>query len=211
MFFILIISVILKANTDLRFEDGTVANVGNGVYTHHIAILDLNKKANKPYECSDGTGGSGVPNFPIITGAAEETGAGSFSTPDGSFKAGFIVKENPKVLLTSEIVNYSNSTKNIYVVSDLDYLEGHPQGYADSGWVLLSVTQCDGKDPLLHPPKEQKKYTYKSKQLTITQDGNILLRRGHLHDGGEKIVMKLNDKVVCDSQVRIQFFQHQFQ
>jgi hypothetical protein len=139
--------------------------------------MSLDKPGTTPYKCSDGTSGSGVPNFPVITGVSEESGSAIYSTVDGSFKSGFIIKEKPKVLFTTELVNYSNTTKNVFAVSELDYLPGHPEGYSDSGFALLSVTQCDGTNPLLHPPEGQKRYSYKSKVLTIIKGGHILETR----------------------------------
>jgi len=135
-----------------------------------------------------------------LTGAGEVSSAGLFSTPDGSFPSGYYLGKDDKIMLMTEVINYSNATKNVYVVTEFDYIEGKPAGYLDSGVVMFSVNQCDTGNPILKAPAGKKKFSLKGTAATAVLDGYILIRHGHLHDGGNNIVMKLNGRTVCDSR-----------
>jgi Stress up-regulated Nod 19 len=53
---------------------------------------------------------------------------------------------------------------------------------------------------MLRPPQGKKVFSFESHNMKINQDGYILTRRGHLHDGGENIDFLINGKSICDSK-----------
>jgi hypothetical protein len=109
-------------------------------------------------------------------GTSEEMGATQFSTPDGMFNSGYYLGKNDKVVMTGEVVNYTNDTKKIYSVSDIEYISGRPTGSMDVSITILSVNQCDGGNPMLKPPEGKNVFSFQSKNMTITQNGYILTR-----------------------------------
>lgn len=70
----------------------------------------------------------------------------------------------------------------------------------DVSITILSVNQCDGGLPMLKPLEGKTVFSFKSKNMTITQDGWILTRRGHVHDGGVNVDFKVNGKSICNSR-----------
>jgi hypothetical protein len=110
-------------------------------------------------------------------GSSEEIGASSYSTPDGSFNSGYYVSAKDKFLMTGEIVNYTNETKDIYTVSEVEYIDGRPDGMLDTDVVVLNVNQCISGDLALHPPEGKKKFSFGSPEMTVEKAGYIMSRR----------------------------------
>jgi hypothetical protein len=153
----------------------------------------------------------------MIGGSSEDKGGAFFSTKDGMFDSGYYVGPKDRIMMNGDIVNYTNETKEVYALIDLQYIEGKPKGFMESVTQLWSVGQCDGQIGFVRPPPGQKKFSIKSRSMKVVQDGYFLAFRGHLHgsyliylvidfisltdaiDGGMDLVAKVNDRVVCDS------------
>jgi hypothetical protein len=116
-----------------------------------------------------------------------------FTTADGSYKSGYFLDQG-SLKLQYDMVNYNEKDTPIYINLEIEYEDGH-QG-KDAGHTLKSVT-CQG---LVGPRVSEKGIsTSSSTPMRITADAVIVWARGHLHAGGDKMVMKLDGKVVCTS------------
>src|ERR1700712_489868 len=127
---------VLSSNTTLQYEDGSMADISSGVYNHHVMFGDVSRSSVIPLVCAPATKGSskskadgpsGMSSMPmsILMGTSADTGttgATSFSTPDGMFNSGYYLGAKNKIIMTGEVVNYSNDTKKIYAVSDMEYI-----------------------------------------------------------------------------------------
>jgi hypothetical protein len=114
-------ATILFQNTTLQYENGDVAAQANGVYNHHVAFVNLNKFAPSFSSCPAGSSSNPLTKTPsTIMGASEEIGSSAYSTPDGKFNSGYYLGKNDKVIMSGEVVNYTNDTKTIYSVSDIE-------------------------------------------------------------------------------------------
>jgi len=193
-------AVVLFANTTLQYEDGKVADLSSGVYKHHVTFRTAVKKVPMFATCPGQSASSD--NLPptILIGLSEEKGDSAFSTPDGMFNSGYYLSKSETFRMTGEIINYTNDTKVVYSVSELEYIPGRPAGSLDVVTQVLSVNQCESSDVKLRPPGGQKIFSFKSKELTVIQDGYILARRGHMHDGGVNVDLKINGITICDSK-----------
>jgi len=60
------------------------------------------------------------------------------------------------------------------------------------------IVRC--KSPDFRPPQGATRYNLTSPPTPLPMDGYIVASQGHVHDGGVNIVLKLNDRVICDSQ-----------
>jgi hypothetical protein len=195
----------LRTNTTLQYENGTLASVNTGVYNHHVIIFDTGKSTPPLIQCGplrEKARGGGMMMPGTYFGGSSTDGAPSlFSTPDGMFNSGHHLGQRARVVLSVELVNYGTETKNIYIVTEVEYVPGSTPGMMDTSVGIMSVNQCDRiPNPFLRAPKGKKAFTMQSKNITIVQDGYMLSRRGHMHDGGTGILFKVNDKVVCDSK-----------
>jgi Stress up-regulated Nod 19 len=198
-------SLIVLAKTDIQYANDTIADVSTGVYNHHLGFFDLSKPQTTPYVCGSAAEtvnkkGYTIP-MSLFLGNAEEMGNTSYSTPDGSFNSGYYLGKKARVMITSELVNYNDQPREIFIVSDIHYVPGMPTGALDTSANIISVTQCDDfANPFLQPPGGKKLFSFTSKPITMTQSGYIIGSRGHLHDGGVNIQLKINDKIICNSQ-----------
>lgn len=101
----------------------------------------------------------------------------------------------------SQTINYNDEEKQVYTVTELEYLEGKPHGYVQSTQQRVDPGICGGPNGGgIHPPKGQSKFAVKSSSIVALRDGWIINARGHMHDGGIDIEFKINDKTVCDSR-----------
>jgi hypothetical protein len=193
---------VLYAKTD-TYEVGDItkrATIASGVYNHHILVLDNSKTNLLPwYICGGGyniQGASGSAGL-MITGVAEATNW--FTSPDGKFNSAYLIGERQRTFtLNAEMVNYNDGPAQIYITGEIEYLQGVDRTRMDASVSLLSVTGCASAD--FRPPHGAVKYNMTSPPTPLPLDGYILASTGHLHDGGTNIQLKLNDKVVCDSQ-----------
>jgi hypothetical protein len=164
-------------NTTLQYENGDVASQSNGVYNHHLAFVNLNKVTPPFSGCGTGAIAT-IPKMPsTMMGASEEIGSSAYSTPDGKFNSGYYVGKSDKIVMSGEVVNYTNDTKVIYAVSDIEYIPGRPKESLDVVVQVLSVNQCDSNNIMLRPPEGKKKFSFDSKNMTVLADGYILSRR----------------------------------
>jgi hypothetical protein len=114
-------ATILFQNTTLQYENGDLAAQANGVYNHHVAFINMNKFAPMFSSCPAGSVATPFTKMPsTIMGASEEIGSSAYSTPDGKFNSGYYIGKNDKVVMSGEVVNYTNDTKTIYSVSDIE-------------------------------------------------------------------------------------------
>jgi hypothetical protein len=84
------------------------------------------------------------------------------------------------MIMAGEVVNYTNDTKTIYTVSDIEYIPGKPKGLLNVAIMIASVDQCDGGKMGLKVPEGKTKFDFTSKDMVITGDGWILTRRGRM-------------------------------
>lgn len=94
----------------------------------------------------------------------------------------------------ADLVNYNNETRNVYLTWDLEYVPGIIG--QDSTPNLMSVTGCKMAQPNLN--KTGRAVTL-SKNFPVLIDGTIISAKGHMHNGGEAMVMSLNGKEICRS------------
>jgi hypothetical protein len=164
---------ILSANASVVYQDGTVIDVNNGLYNHHLLIIDVNKSAPTIAVCPNGRGVQ-PPGMSMISGSSEDKGGAFFSTKDGQFNSGYYVGKDDKIVMNGDIVNYTNETKEVYSLIDLQYIDGKPAGSMEAVTQLWSVGQCDGQIGFVKPPPGQKIFSLKSQTMKVTQEGHFL-------------------------------------
>jgi hypothetical protein len=171
---------ILTANSSVVYQNGEVIDVNNGLYNHHLLLIDINKSAPTIAKCPNGRAVQ-PPGMSMWAGSSEDKGGAFYTTMDGHYNSGYYIGKDDKTLMTGDIVNYTNETKEVYSLIDIQYIQGKPAGHMEAVTQLWSVGQCDGMIGFVRPPPGQKKFALKSQKMTITQDGTFLAWRGHLH------------------------------
>jgi hypothetical protein len=165
---------ILSTRATLLNEDGSPADISSGVYNHHINFADANKV---PFALTACPGAAPVHIFGLsfFGGVSEDKTTYTYTTKDSELDSGFYFGKDHNILFTAELINYTNATKNVYIVLDMQYVPG--QAKMDSSFESLSVTQCDGFAPTIALPASKKQFHMTSKDMVIQQDGYIVSAR----------------------------------
>lgn len=103
-------------------------------------VMDMSKSPMGSIACPDGktTGGPVSPFF----GASEANRDLQFAAPAVNFNGGYYVSRADKSMLSAELVNNSNDTKQIYCQTELEYLPENPAGAIEISLQVLEVDQC---------------------------------------------------------------------
>jgi len=197
---------VIAGKTGLAFEDGTEAGPAQGIQIHHILTSDLSKSQNQavaycatknttPSQKFNGTRFAKVIGAGFI-GQGEDNGEIVFTSQDGSYPAGFQLGAKDRFILLGDYVNYNNVSKDVYVTMDLEYVDGWVGKDAVSA--LLSVTSCQSEDVKMGAAGSGPAETI-SNSFEIFVDGYIVTAKGHMHDGGDRMILYINGKEVCTS------------
>lgn len=148
----------MAGKTGLEFEDGTPADPAHGVYIHHILSADISQSGYltvlpcdfPSYNISANPISPIVPGAPFI-GQGEDNGDSAimFTSRDGSYDSGFQVGMTDQFFLQSDLVNYNEDTKQVYITIDFEYVDGHVGELVAPN--LLSVTGCKLLEPKTSP------------------------------------------------------------
>jgi hypothetical protein len=194
---------ILTSESEVQTKEFKRATTTEGIYNHHNVFMDVSKPPLSVYGCSDPKLQQKSTSFPfsLLAGGATETAISQFSTNKGDVKAGYYLSKTRIIITIVDVVNYKNETQDIYTVTDLEYLLGKPEGYLDSNQQRIDPGICGGpQGSAIHAPAGVSKFSINSTGIIMKESGWILNSFAHMHDGGVNIVLKINDKVMCDSR-----------
>jgi len=130
----------------------------------------------------------------VGTGEDSSDGGAVYTTEDGKRNTGYHIGAQDTFSGWAEIVNYNKEPKKIYVFYDLEWVPG----IVGDDVQTATLTATCGGSPAIKLSKTGPTNTTSGKFYFQT-DGMVLGGRGHLHDGGVKVAMYLNDKFTCTS------------
>ncbi|KAK3079380.1 hypothetical protein LTS18_005003 [Coniosporium uncinatum] len=196
---------VLSGQVAIYNADGSKADPSNGLYTHHILTRDMTQSENSFVSlCSSETAKpkpassrpiKGFGRGFIGVGDDNRNGFQRFTTKDGKFASGYHVGADDKFSVIADLVNYDPKPREVFLSLDIEYLPGQVGDDADI--TLLSVGGCRPTLPKVDPAGP---VNTTSQKFTFYEDGNILWAQGHLHDGGEQMLLLVNDKPACVSK-----------
>jgi len=134
---------VLAGKADITFEDGTPAGINNGVYLHHVIVMDPWKQPGDFASWCPGNLSSMTrqqlshPIKSIFLSGGVEHFKVWYTTPDGEFDSGYYVHQGP-FAMTAEIVNYKTTPQKVYITLDYEWVQGKVG--ADALSTLLTVT-----------------------------------------------------------------------
>jgi len=185
----------LWANNTLVFADGADATITGDVYLHHLGIYDLTRPGKALTDCPGLT-----PATPsLFTGAGEDRGETFFTSPDGGFGSGYFVGRKDVVMSMGMAVNYGKEKKEVYSRVEVEYVDGRIEDALEVSIQTVSVTGC-GLDLGIVPKATDKHLNLTSRAFPVMNDGYLVGAKGHLHDGGDNLILKVNNVTVCDSK-----------
>jgi len=168
---------VLQSQSLLVNETFQEATIDDGLYNHHTTFFDMSKFPDTWLACGD-TPHKAIPVTVLMGGA---TGAGDvlYTSANGEHKSGFYVGKDEKLNIAVDVVNYNDREREVYTISELEYLPGRPPGYVHTQSHVLPLGMCDGSGGLgatqIRPPPGQRKFTLSGKkEITVAKDGYMV-------------------------------------
>ena len=169
---------VLTGKAEITYEDGSRAGINNGVYLHHILVMEPSKKTRTFAPWCPGYLFKMTPqdmNHPVksifLSGGVEHFTVW-YTTPDGAFDSGYHVGAGP-FAMTGEIVNYKPSPQKVYITLDYEWVPG--KAGSDAFSTLLTVTGC--KKPVGWLSNKGSQQNVTSESFPILEDGTIINSR----------------------------------
>jgi len=178
---------------DANNKPVTVRN-GSGVYIHHILTFDTTKRGGSFLSgCSSVTGMLGSK----FLGSGEDNNNVDvwYTNKRGDHLGGFQIGASDRFSINADLVSLNSAASRIYIGFDLEYLKGRVG--SDSTETLLTVESCGGGR--INANSRVPTAT-KSGRYVFKENGSIVLAKGHLHAGGDSLVININGKVACESK-----------
>jgi hypothetical protein len=177
---------ILNVHLVTHFADGTPISNANGVYDHHVFVVDTSKTPVAHIGCA----GTPIPIMPInsIMGNSAEAmdglasgGVNLTTRPD----TGNYVGKGHNLTIQMDLVNYNNRTEDVYLSIDMSYIDGRGKGIWEIAQHLIPVGICaaanGGGLSALIPPTDKKKWTQEDDGFIMRDTGKLIYVRGHMH------------------------------
>jgi len=184
---------VLSATIFLTYDDGSPANVENGLYIHHFISYDTTKTLKRVIPGCEG----GLPStYAPFIDRGEDSGETEtiFTTPDGKYNSGFQFGKSPKILMQYDLVNLKDTARKIYVNFEIEYVDGIVG--KDASHSLKTVTCLPGLNPRVNAAGPT---VTTSSKMTASSNATIVWARGHLHSGGVDVKLMVNGKTACTS------------
>lgn len=178
---------ILNGKMSVEFANGTEISNANGVYNHHAFFIDLSKPAAGGVACTGDMAWKPLaPLNSVMGGAADSSEVMKANITTRPVTGTYIAKGSP-ILATGDLVNYNDAVKEVFMVADMQYIEGKGVGLTELQLNLISIEDCTkGASPaaaFIRPPPGKKQFSLKGEGFSVKQDGKIVVMRGHVHGG----------------------------
>jgi hypothetical protein len=111
---------------------------------------------------------------------------------------GYKLKTTDRFALIVDLMNELMEDKVVYLTMTYDFVPGHPADYDDMKPVWFDVAQCLTSE--WPAPYDTGRYTIPSTFWQPDFEGDIMAVAGHLHDGGERVLLEVDGKLACNSE-----------
>jgi hypothetical protein len=111
---------------------------------------------------------------------------------------GYKLKTTDRFALIVDLMNELMEDKVVYLTITYDFVPGHPADYDDMKPVWFDVAQCLTSE--WPAPYDTGRYTIPSTFWQPDFEGDVMAVAGHLHDGGERVLLEVDGKLACNSE-----------
>jgi hypothetical protein len=108
-----------------------------------------------------------------------------------------MLRFNDRFALIVDLMNELMEDKVVYLTLTFDFVPGHPVEYDDMKPVWFDVAQCLTSE--WPAPYNTGRYTIPSTFWQPDFEGDIIGAGGHLHDGGDRVLLEVNGELACTS------------
>jgi hypothetical protein len=179
---------VLAAQVDIVFDNGTRADIVNGVYLHHLVAgmmgnttgkgsgswIDMCPKPKGGAKSSglagllSGLGGSVSLGGSFVGGAVDQF-IDYFTDVHGTINSGYFIPKNNRMFLSGEVINYLPVPQNVFVQLDIEWVPGK-----------------QGVDAIKTPINVEGKYSLDTRYLLIVQAATLHTRHSRLEPREER-------------------------
>lgn len=194
--------LLLGLQADLEYADGSNANIGNGMWLHHMVLFNTGPKRFDP-TC---VGQTSLPHILVssspdkserLMASGNERTTTRFNSPyTPDEKLGYYMNPADKFSFIVDFMNENKEEKTVYLTMTYDFVDGRPPGFSNFRSIWLDVAQCGTSE--VTPPSGKKVFEI-SQNWNANLNADILGAGGHLHDGGTLLTLKVDGKVICNS------------
>jgi hypothetical protein len=154
-------------------DKSTRITLADGLYVHHTMYVDLNHTIT-PFVSCEKSRPRTIPTSVFMAGGLEKSEF-KFATPNGTFKSGYYIGRDSKVLINVDIVNYNADSRDLYMVSELEYTPGLSAGVLQAEQSTIDLGLCDNQNGLnVHAPKGQTKWSMSSSPILVSEPGWLI-------------------------------------
>jgi hypothetical protein len=166
---------VLKTSTSIVLEDGTKADISNGLYLHHLLYFDPLKPSPDMVSCEEYP----TRRFPmsLFMAGSEDIGGSIFTTDNAKLNSGYYIAPLDPIVMMGDVVNLNNETRLVYTKADIDYIPGKVPGMLDASVQMLNVGQCDGSFGIFNAPEGAKKFTVNGTAMEFLSNGYLITSR----------------------------------
>jgi hypothetical protein len=169
--------MVLQTTSEVQNPDFTRASTDQGIYNHHNVFMDFVKPVDV-FGCEAGHASTKQVPVTVFSAGATEVGQLTYFAQDGLVKSGYYIPKDRQMMNMIYVINYNDVEKEVYTATEIEYLEGKPEGYVRSSQQRVDPGICGGPSgALIHPPKGQSKFAVKSSNIIALRDGWIVNAR----------------------------------
>jgi hypothetical protein len=173
---------LLYSRTDIVDKDLNRVEIKDGLYNHHnlFSSMGANSIGAQMVSCSEK--GFSMPGIGTIMSGGTDGGDLRFTDAEGKLPAGVYIGKNDGISNMIDVVNYNNETKEVWQLSEIEYLPGKMEKMMPVSRQVLGIGMCSGLNSLLvRPPPGKTKFTLEGGGIHVIRDGYVVHAKGHLH------------------------------
>ena len=116
----------------------------------------------------------------FFLGSGSDDTINTYNGPNNSVKSGFYIGKNDIILIGMDVVNYHDRERTLYMVNEIEYFPGMPEGYTHAQSHVIPMGLCDGLMSVMaanniHAPVGEKKFVLTGKNdIEIIKDGHMV-------------------------------------
>lgn len=114
----------------------------------------------------------------------------SFSTA----KTGYHIASGDRISFAGELMNLRDTSQRVIFSMVWEYIPSIPSGFEEAIPYWLDIGGCSDSNK---PAKQGIEFSYISPTLNLNFNGRVAFVGGHLHDGGTRLEIFRNDRIVC--------------
>jgi hypothetical protein len=118
--------------------------------------------------------------MPVFLASGSDDNINTYNSPNNSVKSGFYIGKNDIITFGLDVVNYHDRERTLYMINEIEYFPGMPEGYTHAQSHVVELGLCDGLMSTLaahniYPPVGEKKFVLAGKNdIEIARDGHLV-------------------------------------